>query len=208
MLVHMSWSLWWWRSTWQSSGSMEKETNSGRESGWSARFLRVAVSWRQKERERGQNVVKQRECVHIDIVPWVCVFRAVLHVSVVLLWLTNNVSHMLIKGLLYRTSYNRATETIQYGSKSLYHKRETVIYNTRQHWKFWKVMICLFPSSNNIMSCVRYQMKRWLKMLAWADFCGEQQSFSVEWSRVCSGLKWPGQQRPLCSWSSLYTRHK
>lgn len=126
-----------------------------------------------------------------------------------LLWLPHNVGHVLIKaGCCTGRHTAEQPETIQYGHKSFYHKRETVIYNTRQHWKFWKVMVCLFPSSNSIMSCVSYQMKRWLKMLAWANFCGEQQSFSVEWSRVCFGLKWPGQQRTLCSWSSLYTRHK
>lgn len=55
MLVQMSGSLWWWRSTRQSSGSIEKETKSGRESAWSARFLKVAVSYRghRADKERG-----------------------------------------------------------------------------------------------------------------------------------------------------------
>lgn len=64
---------------------------------------------------------------------------------------------------LHRTG---RAETIQRTHKSFYHEREAVISNVRQQWKFWKVLLCLFPSSNSIMSCDRYQMKHWL------DFCG------------------------------------
>lgn len=77
-LVQMSWSWRWWRSTRQSSDSIEKEMKSGRESGWSARFLRVAVSYRGQRSEA-------------------FIFRPPLRVSVVLLCLAHDVGHMLIK---------------------------------------------------------------------------------------------------------------
>lgn len=99
--------------------------------------------------------------------------------SIVLLWLAHNVGRLLIKAGCW-PAQDAIPDTIQHGHKSFYHKRETVISNTRQHWKFWKVMVCLFPSSNSIMSCVRYQMKPWLKMFAWANLCGYQQSFLEE----------------------------
>jgi len=55
----------------------------------------------------------------------------------------------------YRTPTTERPETIQYGHKSFYHKRETVISNTRQHWPFWKVKVCVFPFSRSITSCIR-----------------------------------------------------
>lgn len=54
MLVQMSGSLWWRRSTTKSSDSIEKETKSGRASGWSARFLKAAVSCRGQRSDRGK----------------------------------------------------------------------------------------------------------------------------------------------------------
>ena len=75
-------------------------------------------------------------------------------------------------------------ETIQYRHKSFHHKRETVISSTECSGK---VTVCLFPSSNSIMRCVKDQVKCWLKMFAWANICGER---AIVFGRVEQSVCW------------------
>lgn len=51
-----------------------------------------------------------------------------------------------------------------------------------------KVLVCLFSSSNWVMSCLTDQMKDWFKMFVWAGFCGLQQSCRAECVLDSSGL--------------------
>lgn len=177
MLVQMSWSWQWWCSTRQSSGSTEKEMKSGRESGWSARFLRVAVSYRGQRSE-------------------VFIFRPALRVSVVLLWLAHNVGHMLIKVGCWP-----AQDAIQQSDRKLFSmdinhsitrgKQSFPTHgSTGSSEKSWSPY---FPSSNSINSFVGYRMKRWLKRFAWANLLYVVSSNNFQRSEAGCVLDWRGQ---------------
>ncbi len=121
MLVQMSWSWLWCRSTTQSSDSIEKEMKSGRESGWSARFLRVAVSYRSQRshREREKKKVRaldsKRNVCKRSCFIFAFIFRSLMHASVLLLWPAHNASHMLIK-----TGCWLEQDAIQQGDRKLF----------------------------------------------------------------------------------------
>lgn len=124
MLVQMSWSLQWWRSTRQSSDSIEKDTKSGRESGWSARFLSAAVSYRGQRSDRKSQKGKREwpacglERFHIYTI-MVCQWYAVASPQCQ--------SYSYSSQLLASTRGHTAQrpETVWYGYKSFHHNRKT-----------------------------------------------------------------------------------